>query len=229
MMRFILLLFLALAGVLSIPACQAAYLAGAMSQSFEYQKRIEVLAEYEGLEHRSVAVIVDADLDILYQYPRLTESVSIGIGSMLAREVSGVKVMSPVYIREWQFSTPRWNALPFSDIITQLNVDRVVLIDIHTFRLNPPGNRWIWDGEATATIGIIERGGLDSNEFTDAYNITSRFPTLKELDRDSASQEAIQTGLLADFIKHTAWIFYPHLEPKYPDKYKPELEDPKWQ
>ncbi|MDG2291927.1 MAG: hypothetical protein P8L37_04650 [Phycisphaerales bacterium] len=227
MIRFLLLL-LAIVGVITLAACQAAFLAGAMSQSFEYQKRIEVLPQYEGLEHHSVAVIVDADLDILYQYPRLTESVSVGVGNLLNREVSGIQVMSPVYIREWQFSTPRWNSLPFSDMIKQLNVDRIVLIDIHTFRLNPPGNRWIWDGEATATIGIIEREGLDANEFTDAYSISSRFPVLKELDRDSATQEAIQTGLLADFIKHTAWIFYPHLEPKYPDKYKPELEDPSW-
>ena len=44
------------------------------------------------------------------------------------------------------------------------------------------------------------------------------------MDRDSATQDSIETGLLAQFIKHTAWLFYPHLEPKYPDKYKPEVD-----
>jgi hypothetical protein len=204
--------------------CQVAYLAGGMAQSFEYQKRIEVLAEYDGLEHRSVAVVVDSDLGVLYQYPKLAETVSSGVGNLLAREVSGVKVLMPAYVREWQFTTPRWNAMPYSEMIKALNVDRIVMIDIHTFRLNPPGNRWIWDGECSATIGVVERDGLSTDEFSDAYHVTVKFPTVKQLDRDSATQDAIETGLLAQFIKHTAWLFYPHLEPKYPDKYKPELD-----
>ena len=28
-------------------------------------------------------------------------------------------------------------------------------------------------------------------------------------------------GVLAEFIKFTAWLFHEHLEPKYPDKYRP--------
>ena len=204
--------------------CQVAYLAGGMAQSFEYQKRIEVLAQYEGLEHHSVAVVVDSDLGILYQYPKLAETVSGGVGNLLAREVSGVKVLMPAYVREWQFTTPRWNAMPYGEMVKALNVDRIVLVDIHTFRLNPPGNRWIWEGECSATIGVIERDGLTTDEFADAYHVTVNFPTVKQLDRDSATQESIETGLLAQFIKHTAWIFYPHLEPKYPDMYKSQMD-----
>ncbi|MBM43912.1 MAG: hypothetical protein CMJ36_02720 [Phycisphaerae bacterium] len=224
-MRSVYAILLLLLPVLAAGSgCQAFLIGAGMAQSFEYQKRIEVLAEYEGLEHRTVAIVVDADLGILHQHPVLCDSVASGVGGLIAREVSGVRVLDPRYVREWQFTTPRWNAMPYDDMVKALNVDRIVFIDIHTFRLHPPGNRWIWEGNCTATVGIIERDGLNPDQFTDAYHVDANYPKLKELDRDSASTEIIQTGLLSEFIKHTAWIFYPHLEPKYPDMYKPELD-----
>ncbi|MCA9290125.1 MAG: hypothetical protein KDA25_03290, partial [Phycisphaerales bacterium] len=41
--------------------CQVASLVGGMAQNAEYQKKIEVLAEYTGLENRSTAVLIQAD------------------------------------------------------------------------------------------------------------------------------------------------------------------------
>ena len=225
-MRRLLLPFLILLPLLCGAGCGAFYLAGGMAQSFEYQKLIEVLPRYEGLEHKTVAVIVDADLGTLHQYQLLPEVISSGVGGLIAREVSGVRVLTSGAVREWQFTTPRWNALPYSDMLKALQVERIVLIDIHTFRLNPPGNRWIWEGECTATIGIIEDDSHNPDEFSDAYHVTARVPTIKQLDRDSASSEVIETGLVTEFMKQTAWLFYPHLEPKYPDRYKPELDQP---
>ena len=217
---------LLLLSILLLEGCGAFYLAGGMAQSFEYQKRVEVLARYEGLEHKTIAVVVDTDLGTLHQYPKHPELVSSGVGGLIAREVSGVRVRTPALVREWQFSTPRWNAMPYSDMLKALQVERIVLIDIHTFRLNPPGNRWIWEGECTATIGIIEDDSHNPDEFSDAYHVTARFPTIKQLDRDSARADVIETGLLTEFMKQSAWLFYQHLEPKYPDRYKPEVDQP---
>lgn len=226
MLRSNVIFFALLCFVLLAEGCAAFYITGGMAQSFEYQKRIEVLARYDGLEHKTIAVVVDTDYGTLHQYQRLPETVSSGVSGKIAREVSGVRVLAPVAILEWQYNTPRWNAMPLNDMIKALNVDRIILIDIHTFRLNPPGNRWIWEGECSATVGIVERDSLNPDEFTDAYHVTARFPTISELDRDSASQEAIETGLVSEFMKQTAWLFYDHLEPKYPDKYKPEVDRP---
>lgn len=223
-MRRLLLVILFVLPLLGGGGCGAFYLAGGMAQSFEYQKLVEVLPRYEGLEHKTVAVIVDADLGTLHQYQLLPEVISSGVGGLIAREVSGARVLTAGAVREWQFTTPRWNALPYSDMLKALQVERIILIDIHTFRLNPPGNRWIWEGECAATIGVIEDDGHNPDEFADAYHITARFPTIKQLDRDSASSQVIETGLVTEFMKQTAWLFYPHLEPKYPDRYKPELD-----
>ena len=39
-----------------------------------------------------------------------------------------------------------------------------------------------------------------------------------------ADEGTIEQGLLNEFIKQTAWLFYFHEEPKHPDRYRPELE-----
>ncbi|MCH2132290.1 MAG: hypothetical protein MK116_00935 [Phycisphaerales bacterium] len=204
--------------------CALSYIGAGMAQNFEYQKLIEVLPKYEGLEHQTVAVVVDADLATLYEHPTLCDTVAEGVNKRLSDRVSGIRLLPQRLVRDWQFSTPQWNALPYGDIARQLNVDRVVLVDIQDFRLHPRGNRWMWDGECTAMVGIIERDGVEPDEMADIFHVTARFPKLKELDRQSATEQAIRTGLYVEFIKHVGWIFHAHLEPKYPDKYKPELD-----
>jgi len=227
LMRMITRMLLCLMAAMSVVAaggCAIGFLGAGLAQNFEYQKLIEVLPRYEGLEHRTVAVIVDADLATLYEYPTLCDTVAAGVTKKLGDKISGIRLLSQRYIRNWQFATPQWNALPYGDIARQLNVDRVVLIDIQEFRLHPRGNRWMWDGECVAMVGIIERDNIEPDELAENFQVTARFPKLKELDRQGASEEAIKTGLYVEFIKRVAWLFYPHLQPKYPDQYKPDLD-----
>ena len=205
-------------------SCAIGYIAAGMQQNFEYQKLTEVLARYDGLEHQTVAVVVDADLATLYEHPMLCDTVAEGVSKRLADKVSGIRILPQPVVRNWKFSTPQWNALPYGDIPKQLNVDRIVLIDIQNFRLNPRGNRWMWDGQCIAMVGIIERDNIEPDELADIYQVSARFPKLKELDRESATENAIRTGLYVEFIKNVGWLFYPHLQPKYPDQYRPELD-----
>jgi hypothetical protein len=45
-----------------------------------------------------------------------------------------------------------------------------------------------------------------------------KFPDVKELSRESAAEEGIQTGLVAKFTQTVNKLFYDHLEDKYPNK-----------
>jgi hypothetical protein len=215
---------LGIAAIIGLSGCAATNFLGAVGQAAEYQKKIEVLAKYSGLENKTVAVLVDADLATLYDYPDLAATVTSGVTARLGRDVPGAKVLNPQIVVTWQYRTPLWNSLPYGEICEQLNVDRVVFIDIQEFRLNPPGNRWEWEGAASAMVGIIERDGIDPDQFAQTIDLSARFPTVSGVDRDSASANQIKTGLLAEFIKKTSWLFHTHIEPKYPDKYRPELD-----
>lgn len=209
----------------ALGASQAGVVAAAgASRNFEYQKLKEVHARYDGLEHQSVAILVDATLELQYEHPDVIDMVSGGVAARIGEHVEGVKILHPLTVRDWQYRTAQWSSMPWGEVAERLQVDRIVLIDIQEFRLHPRGNRWLWDGVCRAVVSVAEADGYDPDEFIDVWEVEARFPELEGLDRDSANEEEIKTGLLAQFTKQTGWIFYMHLEPKYPDKYNPRLD-----
>ena len=209
--------------LICLPGC-ITDLIGGVSQNIEYQRKKEVLAEYNGLEDRTVAVLVMADLSTLYEFPDLTAKITSGLTSRIGRDVPGAQMMMPEAIIAWQYRTPQWEAMPFGDLAEALGVDRVVYVDIYEYRLNPPGNYWLWEGVCGASIGIIERDGIDPDSFVKTFNVAVEYPTITGVSRENASAVQIETGVLAEFIKKSAWKFHDHIEPKYPDKYRPELD-----
>jgi len=210
--------------LLALSGCNVFQLFGALAQAEEYQKLVDTPPKYTGLENHTVAVLVDADMTTLYEHPYLVPNIAGGISGRIAKNVPGAKVLSPEAIINWQYRTPRWSSLPYGELCEQLNVDRVVHITILEFRLNPPGNRWLWEGVCLGRVGVVERDGLDPDAFAQTFEMNAKFPTIEGVGRESASEANIQTGLLAEFIKKTTWLFHQHVEPKYPDKYRPQLE-----
>jgi hypothetical protein len=133
--------------------------------------------------------------------------------------VENVRVLDPRMVLAWQYNTPQWNGMPYGDIAEELNVDRVVYINIHEYRLHPPGNRWEWEGICAADVGSSS-AAVSLRTPSPISSPLSALPTIKGVGRDAATAEQIEVGVLAEFIKRTAWLFYDHLEPKYPDKYR---------
>ena len=204
--------------------CALVNLYGAMAGAAETQKLIEVRSQYTDLQDKRVAVVVDAELGMLYDFPELVGRITSGVTASIGRNVPGAKMMHPDGIVAWQWRTPQWNAMPYGDLAANLDVDRVVYIEIYEYRLNPPGNRWLWEGVCAANVSIIERDGFDPDMFADTFPVTGSFPSIKGVDRQAATEQQIATGVLVEFVRKTGWLFYDHEEPKYPDKYRPEKE-----
>ncbi len=212
-------------GAVGAGGCGAvAKLIGGMAQNYEYQLRIEVLPQYSGLEGQTVAVIVEADLSTLYEHPNTVAKIAGGVVGRIRRDVPSAQVVDPGMVINWQYRTPQWNALPYGQIAEQLGVNRLVHIDLYEYRLHPPGNRWEWQGACSASVGVVERDGFDPDTFVEVFAVETRFPDIKGVGLESANRAQIEIGLLAEFIKKTAWLFHTHLEPKYPDKYRPIRE-----
>src|SRR5262249_45242409 len=161
----------------------------------------------------SVAVVVSADMSTLYEYPGIAAEVAGGVAARIQKQVPGAKVLNPQYVIDWQYRTPQWNALPYGEMATQMNVDRLVFVELLEYRLNPPGNRWLWEGVASGRVGIVERGGLDPDTFIETFDLTSKYPNISGLGRESAPQERIDFGLKYTFVEKVSWLFYQHLEP----------------
>jgi len=216
------MLIVSAAGFLANGGCAIGGAIGAMAQEHEYQKLIEVPAKYNDLQNKSVAVVVQADLATLYEHPELSANISGVVANGIAVHVPGARVLSPQFVAVWQQRTPNAIAMPYGEMASQLGVDRVVLIDIYEYRLNPPGNRYQWEGVCAAHVGIIERDAIDPDSFADTFDVISEFPNVAMLTREEASEDQIRLGLTVEFTRQVNWLFYDHVEPKYPDKYRPE-------
>src|SRR5262245_38504421 len=130
MVRWISRLALLLVMAMALPGCAAGKLAGAMLQANEDQKKIEVLPKYKGLENQRVAVLVDADMSTLYEHPAVVANIAGGVSARIQKFVPGTKVVPANAIINWQYRTPQWNTLPYGELAEQLNVDRVVHINL---------------------------------------------------------------------------------------------------
>ena len=208
--------FLAL--VPALASCGMFGLVSKVGEAIEVEKKVEVLAKYKGLENKTVAVVMNAERSVLYEFPTVVPNVAANVAAGIKQYVSGSQVLDFRESLAWCYRTPSWTTLPLGHIAEELGVDRVVYVDIIEFRLNPPGNRWIWEGMAGANVGIIERDSLDPDAFAEEFSISVKFPDVKDLSRESASEAQVQLGLVAKFTQTVNNLFYDHLEDNYPNK-----------
>ena len=223
MIRILTLTLLTFATALST-SCSIIGFIGAGKQAMEDQMLIEKPAEYS-LTGYTVAVVINTDLAVHYEHPGISTLIATAVAGRIAKNVPDVRVIRPDAIARWQFETPQWSAMPSTEIAKSLGADRVIYIDLQHYTLTPPGNQWLWEGRCTAMIGIIEADSYEHDGFADTYEIIAGFPRRPAvLTKEEASEGTIEQGLLNEFIKKTAWLFYLHEEPKHPDRYRPELE-----
>ena len=223
MIRLLTITFITIATTLSA-GCSIIGFLGAGKQAMEDQMLIEKPAEYS-LEGYTVAVVIDTDLAVHYEHPGISTLIATAVAGRIAKNVKDVRVIRPDSVARWQFETPQWSAMPSTEIAKSLGAHRVIYIDLQQYTLTPPGNQWLWEGRCSALIGIIEAESYEHDGFADTYEIIAGFPRRPAvLTREEANEGTIEQGLLNEFIKQTAWLFYFHEEPKHPDRYRPGLD-----
>ena len=211
---------IALCGVIAlgfISSCQVVGIASAIGQNIEREKKIEVLAKYAGLDNKRVAILVKADMGTVYEHPTAVPNISFNLAQRLQENVPGIKMLDPRVCMNFQHQTPNWSAQPLGQVAEELDVDRLVILDLYEYRLNPPGNRYLWEGVAAGNIGVAERDGLDSDQTVDQWNVSAQFPLDMGVTREAMNMTMVQRGLLTTFVRNAAWVFYDHIEEKYPD------------
>jgi len=213
----------------SLGGCAIAAGVGGMAQNIEYQKKILVPPEYDGLAGKTTAVLVDMNMGMLYEHPLLQSEIALGIATALqnqsASKLPGIKVISPEQTLSWQSRNPAWNLMRYGDIAKTLKVERVVIVDVSEYRLTPPGNRYQWAGTLSANVRVVENDETTYDpDVPQEFRVVALFPEFEVVPWESSNGSMIHQGLLLRFFQKTAWLFYEHEEPKYPDKYQPELD-----
>ncbi|QKK08933.1 MAG: hypothetical protein HND58_12710 [Planctomycetota bacterium] len=104
-------------------------------------------------------------------------------------------------------------AWPRSRLADELDVDRIVLVEINEFRTNEHGNEYLWDGLGWATVSVVERGSTGSDAEAFRKEIRVRFPDARGYGPSEISRDGVASTLLKRVIDRAAWLFYTHDEP----------------
>lgn len=207
-------------GMLAL-AIAAGVLAGASGcvlspflRSSELHGSKTVPPKYTGLAGKTFAVVVAADRTIQATYPMLVGQVTNTVSERLKDNVGASGWVPPGDVLGFQYQHPEWSTWTLHKLCEELGVERLVFIDIQEFRLNEPGNQYLWKGAASAIVGVVEADAADASEsfaFTDTIGVT--FPTKETaLSPAQASWDQVQIALAKRLVDRAAWIFYEHEE-----------------
>jgi hypothetical protein len=194
--------------------CAAVGFIGAMADSAERTGSSTIEAEYDGLAGGSYAVVVWADRSVQMQFPALVPSLIQRVDQRLAANAGATGHVPGDRVTEYLSNHPQWVAWPRSRLAAELdNVDRLVFIEVNEFRTNEPGNDFIWDGLAWATVSVVERAQVGSDAEVFRREIRVRFPDSRGFGVDDFGRDAVASTLLKRLVDRASWLFYTHEEP----------------
>ena len=199
--------------VFSLSGCAVGYLIGGMASSAERTGSTTIEPEYTGLEGHTFAVVAWADRSTQSQYPALVPNLIQRVDLRLAEEANASGHIPGDYVTQYLANHPQWVAWPRSRLADELDVDRIVLVEINEFRTNEHGNEYLWDGLAWATVSVVERGASGSDAEAFRKEIRVRFPDARGYGPSEIGRDGITSTLLKRIIDRAAWLFYTHDEP----------------
>lgn len=209
--RWLLLPVLAL--LLPSQGCQ---LLGVIGTMYEENAEHQVKAQYEGLSGKTFAVIVVSDRGIEADFPGVTAEITARINDRLSDPANAVgatgHIESKALLR-YLFNHPDASTKPGGKLAEELGVDRIVRVDLFEFRINDPGNQYLWDGVAAASVGVIERDSITPDEyaFRSAQRVT--FPDKSGVTATDLAGQVVMSALVKRLTDRVSWLFYDHKEP----------------
>ncbi len=173
---------------------------------------LDVKAEYRGLDHQQIVVIVDADLQTLYRYPAAPLEVCTTLSNAMAEHVPGAVVVNPRQVVEFQERNIYWNTLTYQEMAATFNATRLVMIDLIEYRSHEPGDRTMWRGQITADVRIAEVDGPTPNDMAYGTTVSVTYPPDQQFGVVNADELTIRKATLDLFTLAAVGKFHDHKE-----------------
>ncbi|MGD9692825.1 MAG: hypothetical protein AB7G17_05495 [Phycisphaerales bacterium] len=196
--------------------CAIAELAGGMAESYKRSSTHEVKADYTGLTGKTFAVVVSVDRVVLSERPELAGSLIVAISERLKENTGASGYVQPLRVIEFMSTNPRWAIMTPADLMKEFGVDRLIYVEVLDFRLHEPGNRYLWDGLASATMGVLEAESGLADEYAFRRQVSVAFPDQKGITPTDLTENVVATRLQTRLVDRIVWVFYDHQEPYYP-------------
>ena len=208
----LIVITLAMLAVLSIPGCIIGAAIGGMAESYKRTGTSEVEAQYIGLVDHSFAVVVSADRLIEGNNPGIAARINQRVNDRIIQNAGVSFAIPSTDLLTVLYNTPQWPAMPRGEVASMLGVERLIVVEIIEYRLNEPGNKYVWDGSASCMVSVYESdsGFPDDPIFEKAIRVA--FPDSSGLMRTEIPETAVNTELANRLTNRIAWLFYTHEE-----------------
>lgn len=173
-------------------------------------KTVVVPAQYTGLDGRTVAVMVAGDEYLLYRFPEAQIRLSSNISARIAENVDGARVVNPMTMVKFQKDNPAWMTLPYGELISKVQVERLVIIDLSEYRLHDPGDKSTWRAVVSANVGVVEAEDIDPDNFSFFTNVRATFPEDGGIGVLNSDAETVELAVTTMFAQDVAELFYQH-------------------
>ena len=202
-------------------ACVALALPGCwLAAAKERVEGKQVNALYDGLKGHSVAVVIWADNETVWEYASAQEDIASFINQQLRTDMPSIRLMNYRDVLNWQQETLHWEALEVKDIGKHFSVDRVIYIELLEYSSHEPGSADLLRGHIRANAKVYE---TDTPGDAPAWHgeIDTYFPKDSPADPGRSSEITVRKRALEEFSKTLVGYFYDHKEkePLLRDKY----------
>lgn len=185
---------------------------GGMAESYHRTGSSEVEAEYEGIIGKSFAVVVSADRVIEGNNPGISARINQRVNDRIIQNAGAAFAIPSADLLTVLYNTPQWPAMTRGEVAEMLGVERLVVVELVEYRLNEPGNKYIWDGSASCVVSVYESDSPfpDDPVFEKAIRVS--FPDTSGLMRTEIPEAAVNTELANRITNRISWLFYTHEE-----------------
>lgn len=197
--------------------CEIVGVASVMAESYKRTSTHAVSEEYTGLSGKSFAVMVVADRALQADMPALVPTLTVAMTERLRENANGSGYVPAGTMVRFVSENPRAAVLSPAEIAQTLGVERLVHVELLDFRLHEPGNAHLWDGLASARVGVLEADGAIPDDFAYRKDVTVRFPSQSGVSRSEMQETIVQSRLITRLVDRVVWNFYEHQEPYYPE------------
>lgn len=174
----------------------------------EQTQKLNVKAEYRGLDAKRVAVVTAADEYRLFEYPGCQHDVSRAVSRQLAADIPGIQLSDPKKIAQFQSANPAWITMTNRELIQALDVDRIVYIELKDYTTHEPGNQHVWRGIISGRVSVAEADATEPNNFSYAQEVNAKFPPDEPVGVLSSDDATIQAGMLGQFATRVSSLFH---------------------
>ncbi|GJQ29804.1 MAG: hypothetical protein HBSAPP03_16880 [Phycisphaerae bacterium] len=206
--------------MLSIALLGGCQVIGVAVENYRKDATRTIPAECVALQAKSFAAIVTADRAIQGDFPMLTEVLTAKVTERLSNPANLPAASGFVPARDvlrYIYENPSWGLRTKSDVARSLGgVDLIIVLELLEYRLHDPGNPYVWDAMASATMSVYDPTSPTPEIAVFEKPITVRFPDKRGMGPEDMNASLVSQALTLRLIDRATWLFYEHEEPYYP-------------